>query len=508
MKLDPRPPAPVPIPALLVAITLLGACAGKLGGDATPAVADGPNILLLYSDDHARNAIGAYGSQLVSTPNIDRLAAEGIRFANSFVGNSICAPARASVLTGKHSHANGVLHNGMPFDASWQDTFPELLQAHGYRTAIFGKWHLSSEPTGFDDWEVLVGQGTYYNPEFRSAAGTRRIEGYTTEIITDLALQWLEEERREDRPFLLMVQHKAPHRRWLPGPEYLELYEEEPLPEPATLFDDYSGRASGAAAQEMTIARHLDEIDLKLTEPRGLTEDQLALWNAAYEPRNARFEEAMLEGEALVRWKYQRYIKDYLRCIAAVDDGVGRLLRYLEETGLDQNTLVVYSSDQGFYLGEHGWFDKRWMYEESFSTPLIARWPGTTQPGVVDEHLVQNIDLAPTFLSVAGIRRPQEMQGRSLIRLLKGRQPTAWRNSLYYRYYEYPGEHAVPRHYGVRTERYKLIYYDQLGEWELFDLAADPQELTSVYDDPNYDDIVAELKAELSALRTQYGDQG
>jgi len=487
---------------------LAGACSLGRSGDLHPAVPRGPNILFIYCDDHAQNAIGAYGSQLAATPNIDRLAAEGIRFANSFVGNSICGPARATVLTGKHSHANGVLQNGMPFDATIQPTFPELLQAGGYQTAIVGKWHLLSDPTGFDSWDVLIGQGPYYNPEIKSAAGTRRIEGYTTEIITDLALQWLEEERHEDRPFLLMVQHKAPHRRWLPGPEQLDLYDDVTMPEPTTLFDDYSGRASGAATQEMTIARHMDEIDLKLTEPGGLTEAQLALWNAAYEPKNASFENDMLAGDALVRWKYQRYIKDYMRCISAVDDSVGRLLRFLEETGLDENTLVVYSSDQGFYLGEHGWYDKRWMYEESLTTPLIARWPGTTPAGIVEERMVQNIDLAPTFLSVADIPRPKEMHGRSLERLLEGRRPRNWRDSIYYRYYEFPGVHAVPRHYGVRTERYKLIYYEQLDEWELFDLAADPRELNSVYTEPGYDDIVAELKEELAALRARYGDQG
>jgi arylsulfatase A-like enzyme len=464
-----------------------------------------PNLLLFYVDDHAENAIGAYGSGLNRTPSIDRLAREGARFAHSFVGNSICAPARATYLTGKHSHAHGVMRNGNAFDPE-QRTFPALLQAAGYQTALFGKWHLGTAPVGFDDWEVLRGQGRYYNPVLLSAAGTREVEGYTTDIVTELALGWLEEERDPERPFLLMVQHKAPHRRWLPGPDQLEFLADVDVREPATLFDDYSGRAPGAATQEMTIARHLDELDLKLVTPDFLTEEQRERWDAAYGPRNAAFAAAGLEGDALVRWKYQRYLKDYLRCIAAVDEGVGRLLDWLDGAGLAGDTLVAYTSDQGFYLGEHGWYDKRWMYEESLRTPLLVRWPERIAAGTVVEAMVQNVDLAPTFLELAGVPVPGDVHGRSLLPLLAGERPDDWRTSIYYHYYEFPGVHAVPKHHGVRTERYKLIRFEELEATELFDLRADPRELTSVADDPDYEDVRAELEAELARLRERFGD--
>jgi len=464
-----------------------------------------PNILMFYADDHAQAALSAYGSGLNHTPNIDRLADEGARFASSFVGNSICAPARATILTGKHSHANGVLDNGHTFDPA-QDTFPKRLQAAGYQTALFGKWHLKSNPTGFDDWQVLIGQGPYYNPPMRTAAGDTKVEGYTTEIITDLALEWLTSGRRGDAPFLLMVQHKAPHRRWYSGPDELRLFEGVDLLEPPTLFDDYAGRASGAATQEMTIARHLDDIDLKFTQPTGMTAAQLDAWNEVYVPRNDAFFAAQLEGEDLVRWKYQRYIKDYLRCIQAVDVGVGRILDHLDETGLADETVVIYTSDQGFYLGEHGWYDKRWMYEESLRTPMVVRWPQRVQAGTVVDALVQNVDVAPTLLALAGVAAPADMHGRSFVPLLEGSTPPDWRRSIYYRYYEFPGVHAVQQHRGVRTERYKLIQYYQLDEWELFDLARDPHELESVYGDPAYDDVQAELTAELERLATEVGE--
>ena len=461
--------------------------------------------MLVYSDDHASHAIGAYGSRIGATPHLDRLAAGGMRFENSTVGNSICAPARATVLTGKHSHANGVIDNGAVFDGA-QQTFPKLLRAAGYQTALIGKWHLKSDPTGFDHWEVLLGQGPYYNPRMKSPAGTRRHEGYTTDVIADLALEWLDGERDAERPFLLMVQNKAPHREWAPGPEHLTLYDDVEMPEPATLFDDGAGRSSAARNQEMTLERHFYPLDLKFVPPNGLTPEQLERWNAAYGPKNEAFETAGLEGDAVVRWRYQRYVKDYMRCIASVDDNVGRLLAALEEAGLAENTVVVYSSDQGFFLGDHGWYDKRWMYEESLRTPLIVRWPGAVAAGSVDRHLVQNIDLAPTFLELAGVPVPGDMHGESLVPLLRGEDPPDWRRSIYYHYYEFPGVHAVQRHYGVRTERYKLIRYYEIDEWELFDLAEDPDELTSVHDDPARADVRAELEAELARLQAQYGD--
>jgi len=492
---------------LTVVITLnvlvLAGCA--TGEPAAPRAGVRPNIIFIFSDDHAAQAISAYGSRINRTPNIDRLAAEGMLFANCFVTNSICAPSRAVILTGKHSHLNGVPTNGEVFDGS-QLTFPKLLQRAGYETAMIGKWHLKSDPTGFDYWEVLIGQGPYYNPPMKTAAGVVHHTGYTTDIITDLALDWLKSKRDTDKPFVLMCQNKAPHRNWQPGPDHLATYNDITIPEPATLFDDYEGRASGAKNQEMTVAHHLSRHDLKLTPPGNLTEEQLARWNAAYEKKNAAFREANLEGDDLTRWQYQRYIKDYLRTIASVDDNVGRLLDYLDESGLAENTIVIYSSDQGFYLGEHGWYDKRWMYEESLRMPLIVRWPGRVEAGGKSTQLVQNLDFAPTFLDAGGVEAPAEMQGRSLMPILTNGRARNWRDAVYYHYYEFPAVHSVPRQYGVRTDRYKLIYYYQLDEWELFDLASDPNEMRTVYDDPAYAPIVAELKAQLARLQAQYGD--
>jgi len=479
-----------------------------------------PNIIFIFTDDHALQAISAYGSVINQTPNIDRLADEGIIFRNAFCTNSICAPSRAVIQTGKHSHLNGVIDNIEVFDSA-QVTFPKLLRQGGYQTAMVGKWHLKSEPTGFDFWKVLPGQGEYYNPDFRTPEGRERIEGYVTDIITDVSLDWLEQGRDKTKPFMLMTQHKAPHRSWLPGPDHLTMYDDVDIPEPATLFDDYSNRASGAKIQEMEIDRHMrfswdlkvikdsdDSLGLKVWEQRKqrFTPEQLEAWNTAYEPKNKEFLEANLEGKELVRWKYQRYIKDYLRCIASVDDNIGRLLDYLDESGLADNTVVIYSSDQGFYLGEHGWFDKRWMYEESLHMPFIVKWPGVTAPGSVNTDMVQNLDFAETFLEMAGLPIPAEMQGRSLVPILKGETPDDWRTSIYYHYYEYPGAHMVQKHNGVRTERYKLINYYELGEKELFDLETDPQEMHSVYNDPEYAQIQTQLENELARLKEYYKD--
>jgi len=462
-----------------------------------------PNIVFIMADDHAFQAIGAYGSRINKTPNIDRIAWEGMRFDNYFVTNSICAPCRAVILTGKHSHLNGVMTNRERFDGS-QQTFPKLLQRAGYQTAMIGKWHLKSEPTGFDYWEVLIGQGPYYNPPMIRNGKRVRHRGYTTDILTDLALKWLKEGRDPGKPFCLMLHHKAPHRNWQPKPKYFHLYDDVNIPEPPTFWDDWKGRASPARMQEMTIARHLNASDLKLRPPRGLTAEQLEAWNRAYGPKNEAFKKANLTGEDLVRWKYQRFIKDYLRCIAAVDESVGRVLEFLDSSGLAENTVVIYTSDQGFYLGDHGWFDKRWMYRESFRNAFVVRWPGVVKPGSVNRDLCQNLDCAPTFLDIAGVPIPGDMQGRSLVPLLRGRTPADWRSSLYYHYYEFPGAHSVRRHYGVRTKRYKLIYYYNVGEWELFDLQKDPYELKSVYNDPAYAEVVRRLKAELERLRRLY----
>ena len=484
---------------------------------AQAAPTDPPNILFVFADDHAVQAIGAYGSRINRTPHIDRIAAEGAIFENSFCTNSICAPSRAVVLTGVFSHLNGVRTNGHRFDGS-QPTYPKLLRDGGYQTAMFGKWHLKSDPTGFDRWEVLPGQGSYYNPDFMTPAGRKQRQGYVSDVITDVTLRWLREERDPARPFLVHCWHKAPHRRWLPAPAHLTTYDDTTLPEPATLFDDYSGRSSSAARHKMGIGQHMSMAgDLKVTEPvagnkgiggpfRRLTDEQRRAWDAAYVPKNEAFRAADLSGNALVRWKYQRYVKDYLRCIASVDDGVGRLLAYLDESGLSRNTIVVYSSDQGFYLGEHGWFDKRWMYEESLRMPLLVRWPGVVKPGTRVRQLVQNIDYAPTLLAAAGLKAPEHMQGESLLPLLKGESPAGWRKSMYYHYFEHGG-HGVPRHCGVRTERYKLIRFYTTDEWELFDLEADPRELVSVYGDPARATLVDELKKELNRLRELYGDR-
>jgi arylsulfatase A-like enzyme len=460
-----------------------------------------PNILFIFSDDHAYQAIGAYGHNLNQTPNIDRIARAGMRFDRCLVTNSICGPSRAVILTGKYSHLNGFYNNtNSRFDGS-QTTFPKLLRRSGYQTAIVGKWHLVSDPTGFDYWEILPGQGQYYNPPMIRNGQRVKHEGYTTDIITDRALDWLK-RRDADKPFLLMCQHKAPHREWEPNTKYLAEYGRE-YPEPDTLFDDYDGRGAAEKGQDMTVARTMNDKDLKLTPPADLTAEQRAAWDAYYEPRNDAFRRAKPQGRDLVRWKYQRYMHDYLACIASVDESVGRLLDYLKETDLEENTIVVYSSDQGFYLGEHGWFDKRWIFEESLRTPLLVRWPGVVQPGSVNDDLVSNLDFAETFLEAAGVDVPQEMQGRSLLPILKGDTPDDWRKSFYYHYYEYPGPHDVRRHYGVVTDRYKLVHFYEtdVDYWELFDRQSDPRELKSVYGQRA--EVQAELESELARLRKE-----
>jgi arylsulfatase A-like enzyme len=488
--------------SLLTLVVLVG-----LAGPASAADAKRPNILFIMSDDHAYQAISAYGSVVNKTPNLDRIAREGMRFDRCYVTNSICGPSRAVILTGKYSHLNGFVRNGNTFNGK-QQTVAKLLQKVGYETAVVGKWHLKSDPTGFDYWHVLVGQGPYYNPPMKTPEGVVNHTGYTTDIITDQALDYLKNKRDAEKPFFLMYQHKAPHRNWQPGPKYLNKYDDVTIPEPTTLYDDYSGRGSAAASQAMTIERHLSPNDLKLVPQRGLTDEQKEVWHKAYDPKNKKFADSKLEGRALVKWKYQRYVKDYLRCIDSVDENVGRVLDYLDESGLAENTVVFYTSDQGWYLGEHGWYDKRWMYEESFRTPLMIRWPGVTKPGSVDRHLAMNLDFAETFLQIAGAEIPGDMQGLGLKPVLAHEDPADWRKSIYYHYYEFPGAHSVQKHYGVRTDRYKLINFYELGEWELFDLEKDPNELLSVYSDPAYEKTIKELEAELKRLREQYGDDG
>jgi arylsulfatase A-like enzyme len=434
----------------LLSLTLALAAAGL-----ARAAAKQPNIVFIFSDDHAYQAISAYGDsrKLLDTPNIDRIAKQGMRFDRCLVTNSICGPARAVILTGKYSHLNGFPNNSnSTFDGS-QVTFPKLLQKAGYQTAIVGKWHLGSDPTGFDFWQVLPGQGIYYNPPM-IRMGQRVVEpGYVTDIITDRSLEWLK-NRDKSKPFLLMAQHKAPHREWAPALRHLGADRDRVYPEPPTLFDDYANRGPAVAGQDMTLEKTFTDRDAKFVLPAGINEEQTKVWNAYYEPRNAKFRAANLSGRDLVRWRYQRYMHDYLMTVKAVDESVGRILDYLEQEGLAENTIVVYSSDQGFYLGEHGWFDKRWVFEESVRTPFLVRWPGATKAGTVNRDLVANVDFTETFLEAAGAPIPADMQGRSLVPILRGQKPADWRTGFYYQYYEYPAPHRVRPHYGVVTDRY------------------------------------------------------
>lgn len=469
-----------------------------------------PNIVFLFCDDLAYQAVSAYGDErkLLETPNMDRLAKEGMLFERCLVTNSICGPSRATILTGKYSHKNGFYNNtNSRFDGS-QQTFPKLLQAAGYSTAMIGKWHLVSDPTGFDHWHILPGQGLYYNPPMIKNGEKVQHQGYTTDIITDLSIEWLE-GRDKSKPFLLMSQHKAPHREWSPALRHLGWDNDRVYPEPATLFDDYSGRSKAVSDHDMGLDRTFTDLDAKFRPAPNLTPEQLAEWNKYYEPRNEAFQKANLTGRDLIRWRYNRYMHDYLGCVKAVDENVGRLLDYLDKNDLTDNTLVILTSDQGFYLGEHGWFDKRWIFEESVRSPLLVRWPGVTKSGSVNNNLVSLLDFAETFLDVAGLEVPADMQGRSLVPLLKGNTPDDWRKSLYYHYYEYPVPHRVRPHYGVITDRYKLIHYykPDVDDWELLDREKDPNETKSFYNDPAYADVRKELHAEVERLRKEV-DEG
>jgi len=477
-----------------------------------------PNILFIMSDDHAYQAISAYGQDLIQTPNIDRLADEGAIFTRATVTNSICAPSRAVLLTGKHSFKNGKVDNVQPFN--WdQPNFAKLLQSNGYQTAMIGKIHLDGLPQGFDYSMVLPGQGHYYNPDFIVNGERKRFDGYCTELITEYTLKWLEEQRDKEKPFLLLYHQKAPHRNWKPAPKYLKLFDDRDFEPPATYFDDYEGRGTAAKTQEMQIDGHARwGHDFKMVvDPNGdstgfanelarFDEKQRQDWLEAYTPKNDAMKAAKLEGKELGVWKYNRYIKDYLRTIRSVDDGVGEVLDYLDQNGLADNTIVVYTSDQGFYLGEHGWFDKRFMYEESFRTPLLIRYPKEIKPGTSNNKLVQNLDFAPTLLDYAGVEAPEEMQGVSFRNLVAGKTDE-WRDAVYYTYYEYPSVHMVKRHYGVATDRYKLMhfYYD-IDEWEMYDLQEDPNEMNSVYGDPEYAEVQEMMHQKLTELRDYYGD--
>lgn len=509
----------------------LAACANT-ARDNTSESTRRPNILFIMADDHAYQAISAYGSNLIQTPNIDRLAKEGMLFTEASVTNSICAPSRATILTGKHSHLHGKIDNILPFDTT-QVTFPQLFQKNGYQTAMFGKLHFGNSPKGVDEFMILPDQGHYINPDFITSRGDTTINGYVTDIITDLTLNWLKTKRDSDKPFMMMYLHKAPHRPWWPSPEKFKQFSKKTFPEPATLFDDYQNRGRAAKTAEMNILHHMMYSHDSKIRPETLAAmgpvtpvvpefqnsfyssydranaDQKALYDPILDSINADFKknwQGMTDTEKM-RWKYQRYMQDYLACISSVDDNVGRVLDYLEESGLARNTIVVYTSDQGFYLGEHGWFDKRFIYNESFKTPLIIRWPDRVKPGSTENELVQNLDYAQTFLEAAGIQTPDDMQGESLMPLLLGKKENWKRDALYYHYYEYPAVHMVKRHYGIVTKQFKLIhfYYD-VDEWELFDREKDPHEMKNVYDDIAYKETVTVLKNRLAELRKAYKD--
>lgn len=516
---------------VLIVMSILLSCKGNEQEPTVP-----PNILFIMSDDHAYQAISAYSDQLIQTPNIDRLAKEGMLFTNASVTNSICAPSRATILTGKHTHLNGKINNIMPFDTT-QITFPQLFQKAGYQTAMFGKLHFGNNPKGVDDFMILPGQGSYINPEFITQKGDTTIIGYVTDIITDITLEWLDKKRDTTKPFMLMYMHKAPHRAWWPSAEKMKEFSKKSFPEPETLFDDYTNRRTAAKTAEMNLLYHMDytqdskimpetieemvvvepvippiifngEYALKQSRNR-MTKEQKALYDPLLDAINADFKanwKGMTNKEKM-SWKYQRYMQDYLACISSVDDNVGRVLNYLDENDLTNNTMVVYTSDQGFYLGEHGWFDKRFIYDESFKTPLLIRWPNQIKAGITNEEMVQNLDFAQTFLEAAQVKAPADMQGESLMPLLKGDSQGWNREAVYYHYYEYPGWHSVKRHYGIVTKDYKLahFYYD-IDEWELYDRKKDVHEMKNVYGDPEYKDVVVELKKRLAKLRVKYGD--
>ncbi|MFW6044052.1 MAG: sulfatase [Marinilabiliaceae bacterium] len=512
----------------LASMAMLAACSS--GEKKAEKESGKPNILFIMSDDHAYQAISAYDDGLIETPNIDRIADQGVKFTRATVTNSICAPSRATMLTGKHSFVNGKVDNVDPFN--WdQNNFAKMLQDAGYQTAFIGKSHLRGAPRGFDHYAVLPGQGNYYNPDFIINGERKEVPGYVTDITTDMSIDWLKDANQNDEPFCLLYHHKAPHRSWFPAERHFREFVDKTFPEPATLFDDYKGRGTAALESEMNVLKDMnwssdsklypevmEELGIEETLDWGIeafqnrtgrmNEEQKAAWDEVYGPVNEEFKEQYPEMDErdVMKWRYQRYMQDYLACIAAVDEGVGRVLDYLEENGLADNTIVVYTSDQGFYLGEHGWFDKRFMYKESFRTPLLVKYPKEIDPGTVSDALVQNLDFAPTFLDYAGVDIPDDIQGRSMRKLMSG-EDKDWRDAVYYTYYEYPSIHMVKRHHGVATKRYKLMhfYYD-VDEWELYDLKQDPHEMTNVYDHPAYKDVREMMHQKLDSIRSHYGD--
>ena len=492
------------VTALLLLLTLVAGAQNKR-----------PNIIFILSDDHGYQAISSYGSQLAQTPNIDRIAKEGAVFTHAMITNAICGPSRATLLTGKYSHINGYKLNEKVFDGN-QVTFPKLLQQNGYQTAWIGKWHLGSLPQGFDFFSILKGQGEYYNPNFIGSYDTTVHQGYVTDLITQFSENWLG-QRDTSKPFFLVVGEKATHREWLPDIQDLGAYDDVQFPLPPTFHDNYDGRLA-AQNQDMTIAKTMRlKEDLKVHADytrsgiyNRFTPEQKKAFYDYYENKISKeFDAQHLTGDALVQWKYQRYLKDYLATARSLDRNIGRLLDYLDQTGLSQNTIVIYASDQGFYMGEHGWFDKRFMYEESLKTPFVMRYPGVIKPGTTVNQFTLNIDWAPTFLDIAGVQTPADMQGNSFLPLLKkpgGKVP--WRKDIYYHYYEFPEPHHVYPHFGIRTEQYKLIrFYGGADSWELFDVKADPLEVHNLYRQKAGTPLVADLKQRLQQLIIQYKDE-
>ncbi|WP_342805087.1 sulfatase [Alteromonas sp. M12] len=468
-----------------------------------------PNIVFIFSDDHAVKALSAYDDTLMQTPNIDRIAKKGMRFDRAYVGNAVCGPSRATLLTGKHSHANGYETNDWSGEFNGhQETLPKLLQQSGYKTAVFGKWHLMSDPVGFDDWSVIdnvMEQGTYYNPSFRSPAGIKETTGYVAEIVTDQTISWLKNQKQSEQPFLLMYNHKSPHRDWIPAPQELAEWDESAtLPEPNTLLRSMDGLSEARQNSRMSIADDMTDLDVKLSEPSSMNEEQLKLWEATFAKGNEEFENADLTDDEITRWKYQRYIKTYTGSVKSMDREIGRLLDYLEANNLDENTIIIYSSDQGFYLGENGWFDKRWINDVSSKIPLLIQWPNHIKEGSSTSALVQNIDFAPTLLDAAGVEIPEAMQGISLLPVLTDDEFEPQSRDLYYQFYENPGFHGVARHYGIISERYKLANFYNNEEWELFDTQTDPDEQINLYGQPGYEKVTADLKQRLLSLRAQY----
>lgn len=482
-----------------------------------------PNIIFIMADDHAQQAISAYGSELsklAPTPNIDRLAKNGAIFNNNFCTNSICGPSRAVILTGKHSHMNGFRRNGEKFDES-QPTLPKYLRKDGYQTAIIGKWHLNGRPQGFDYWNILKDQGNYYNPDFINAKDTTRVEGYATDIITNMALDWLKKATKKDKPFFLMIHHKAPHRNWMPPIRNINMYDSIQFPLPDTYFSEHKNQIAAQQQLETVYEDMYEGHDLRMTVKKGsdslkhnpwttdfdrMTPEQREAWQKAYRAKNDAFHDAHLKGRELAKWKGQRYLHDYLATVAAVDENVGKVLDYLKKNGLDKNTLIVYTTDQGFYLGEKGFFDKRFMYEQSLRMPMLMQYPPLIKPGTQVDALTQNLDFAPSFLDIAGAKIPDDMQGKSFKPVLTGKMDDKdFRDAIYYHYYDFPGFHMVKKHYGVRTHRYKLMhFYDDIDEWEMYDLKKDPQEENNIYGDPEYADVQKRLHKTLDSLQKVY----